>query len=184
MTLHRLRRSQLLTSRRERGLVASSPSALLSAGAVLLAAALYFVTAPTDHPRVSLSIGSSSGGEPTVTDTDTEDPVVEQTPEPPGGTVQTPTAAVDRAANPIVVLNNSKVSGLAARTAVTLQALGWDVEDSANWVGVDQPTSVVFYPAGLQDAAATLAADLKVGRVEPMPDTMPEKRIAVVLTSD
>lgn len=162
----------------------------MSAGAVLLAGALYLVTAPPDRPHVRVDLGGSdapSAGtttEPTPTSTPTGSVTGAGGPaqQSPGATSSGSSGSVDRGASPVVVLNDSKVSGLAARTSVTLQGLGWDVQDSANWQGVALTEPTVYYPAGQEDAARALAADLGIGAVLPMPGTMPEKRLTVVLT--
>lgn len=159
----------------------------MSAGAVLLAAALYFATAPHEHSQISVDLIDAGAGPstPGPTDAPSDDLNGEgqpgpTDPEPTTGVTQGP--AIDRNEHSVVVLNNSRIQGLAARTAVTLQSLGWDVQDTANWVGVQQPSAVVFYPSGQQGAAEVLAADLGGIRVEPMPSSMPEDRLTVVLT--
>lgn len=50
--------------------------------------------------------------------------------------------------------NGSGISGLAARVAQQVRADGWVVPVNANWAGVPQPSSVIFYQGAAQKTNA------------------------------
>ncbi|MBP2411929.1 hypothetical protein JOF48_000728 [Arthrobacter stackebrandtii] len=86
----------------------------------------------------------------------TSEPAPEPTPEP------TPEAVVDKAV-PVAVFNAAGVAGLAARYSDTITADGWTVAQAANWAGVPQATSVIYYSDPAQkDNAAALGALLNI----------------------
>ena len=142
----------------------SSPLALLSAGAVLLAGVTYFVTAPAKHPEIQLAAAPPMAVEP-VTAIDEKLPVVR------------------RAGTYVVVFNNSGITGLAKSTSQRLSGAGWEVVGEDNWYGAI-PASSVYYPARLKAQAELLAADLGVRRVMPAVDPMQMDRLTVILTTD
>jgi hypothetical protein len=83
----------------------------------------------------------------------------------------------------VVVLNQSGRAGLAGRTATMLRAAGWTVVATGNFRGTVVATTV-YYPAGLDDAAAALAADLPgADRIRPVFGNLSTTRLTVVLTS-
>ena len=155
-----------IKARDERGLIMSSPLALISAGAVLLAGVAYFVTSPSDTPELSLAAAPQQV-EPLT--------VLEST---------APTApVVRREGTYVVVFNNSGITGLAGRTSSRLSGAGWQVVGSDNWYGTI-PTTTVYYPARLKAQAELLAKDLGVKRVKPAIEPMQMDRLTVILTSD
>lgn len=81
---------------------------------------------------------------------------------------------------PTVVLNETTVTGLAARTAAHLRSLGWTVTGIGNWRGTI-PTTTVYYPPGLLPAARRLAFDLGVSRLRPRVHGMLTDQLTVVL---
>ena len=83
---------------------------------------------------------------------------------------------------PVVVLNETGITGLAARTAAHLRALGWTVTGIGNWRG-EIPATTVYYPAGQYAAARRLAYDLHVSRQRPVVPGMLRDRLSVVLAS-
>ena len=64
------------------------------------------------------------------------------------------------------VLNNSLITGLAARARSDFEVAGWNVTDASNYSGQNIPTSTVYYRPGTgEEAAARNLArtfDLKV----------------------
>jgi cytoskeletal protein RodZ len=56
---------------------------------------------------------------------------------------------------PVLVLNNSRITGLAARWASTIENADWSVTRTDNWTRSDLATTTVFYAKG--DKAAALA---------------------------
>lgn len=103
--------------------------------------------------------------------------------EPAPSTVE-PGSADPRTQVGVVVLNNSTISGLAARAAVDVQASGWTVAETGNFAGRISSTTV-YYDDGQQLAAQALAADVGA-RAEPrvggLPSTAPG--IVLVVTQD
>jgi len=92
-----------------------------------------------------------------------------------------PTA--DRSA-PVVVFNQTGVSGLAATFAGRLTQKGWHVTAVDNWVGT-VPSSTVYYRPGGAAAARTLRHDFPViGRVRPAVSGMPTAGLTVILAGN
>jgi hypothetical protein len=88
---------------------------------------------------------------------------------------------------PLVVLNNSTISGLAERAQTTFQAGGWTVTSIGNLDNEIISTCAYYDPAtaGAQASAAALRAQFPaIKRVEPKFDGLPAGPIVVVLTSD
>ena len=79
------------------------------------------------------------------------------------------------------VLNNSNVSGLAAGTASTLTAEGWNVAETGNFSEAQFAQTAVYYgpTAGEEQAAQTIATQLGVP-VEPKPTSL-ESTVGVVV---
>ena len=78
------------------------------------------------------------------------------TPEP------TPRAVVDKG-TPVAVFNATGTPGLAARYTGLVVGNGWTVSQSANWAGLRQPASVIFYSDPTQQAnAAALGVLLNI----------------------
>ena len=160
----------------ERGVALSSPVAVMSLAAVVLAG-IAFV---------------STGGSPD-TRADTARPVT-ATPTPAPSTVA-PQPTVQKKDAPdrrrpvrregvfVEVYNNSGISGLAGTTASTIAGAGWQVVGSDNWYGTI-PASTVYYPDRLEKPARLLAKDLGIRRVKPAISPMRLDRLTVILTAD
>jgi hypothetical protein len=145
--------------------VLSSSVALLSAAAVLVAGAAYFVTVP-DRPAATAELIAA-----------------------PAAQRVAPRQVIEPAHRPVVrrdayvdVYNNSSVKGLAGRTAATIADAGWKVVGSDNWYGTI-PASTVYYPTRLRRQAELLAHDLGIERVRPSIDPMQMDRLTVILTA-
>lgn len=81
---------------------------------------------------------------------------------------------------PVVVLNETRITGLAARVAASLRDDGWTVKGVGNWIG-NIPETTVYYPDGTYSRAQKLAADLGVTRIRPRVPGMLTNRLTVVL---
>ena len=149
----------------QRGFVMSSPLALISAGAVLLAGVAYFVTSPAKHTEVHLTAAPPAVEPQAVFERDTSLPVV------------------SRKDTYVVVFNNTTVRGLAGRTSKKLAGAGWDVVGSDNWYGTI-PATTVYYPPTLKVQGRVLARDLGIDRIKPAVDPMQMDRLTVILTDD
>ena len=168
-----------LASRRsdQRGVVAlSTPLALLSAAAVVLAGAAFVATngQRQEQPaQVSAPVTSSATPTPVAT---ARKPVIKKKP-----VKKKP--VVNRGETYVEVFNNSGISGLAGSTAARAQGAGWQVIGSDNWYGTID-ASTVYYPPQLKAAAAMLAKDLGIGRIKPAIAPMRFDRLTVILTAD
>jgi hypothetical protein len=81
----------------------------------------------------------------------------------------------------VEVYNNSGITGLAGQVASRASGIGWSVVGSDNWYGTI-PTTTVYYPAQLKDAAKQLALDLGISRTAPAVDPMRMDRLTIILT--
>ena len=166
-----------LPRRGQRGLLLSSPVALLSAGAVVLAGVAFVATggdrSAPDAPRAASATPATTPAGPVRT---AHKPVIAHR-------KPAPKPVVRRADTYVEVFNNSGVSGLAGRTAARAQDAGWQVVGSDNWYGTI-PASTVYYPRRLRPAAVLLGKDLGITRLKEAIAPMRGDRLTVVLTSD
>jgi hypothetical protein len=142
---------------------------MLSVIAVAMAGIAFVATRggePTEREVTTVSQPSSS---PSPTATATTKPK----PKPP---------AVDRGSVHVEVYNNSGITGLAGEVAEEATGIGWQVVGSDNWYGTI-PTSTVYFPAKLKQAAKQLALDLGIKRTAPAVDPMRTDRLTVILTA-
>ncbi|HET6561791.1 MAG TPA: LytR C-terminal domain-containing protein [Marmoricola sp.] len=145
----------------------SSPVALMSAAAVVLAGVAFFaVDHDTVRDRATLAAARPAPVEPQV--------VIEAVKVKP---------TVKRSEVYIDVYNNSNVTGLAGRTSERIGSAGWQVVGSDNWYGTI-PATTIYYPERLRDAAELLSKDLGIERVQPAIDPMSMDRLTLILTAD
>jgi hypothetical protein len=144
----------------------SSPVALMSAAAVVMAGVAFFAV---DHEPATQRAALASGPAPV------EPPVVLE--------ARKVEPSVRRSEVYIDVYNNSNVTGLAGRTAERIGGAGWQVVGSDNWYGTI-PATTIYYPERLRDAAELLSKDLGIERVLPAIDPMSMDRLTLILTSD
>nr|WP_254925432.1 MULTISPECIES: LytR C-terminal domain-containing protein [unclassified Rhodococcus (in: high G+C Gram-positive bacteria)] len=92
-----------------------------------------------------------------------------------------PTTSGTSADVEVRVLNNSNVSGLAAGTASTLTAGGWNVAETGNFSEAQFAQTAVYYgtAAGEEQAAQSIATELGVP-AEPKPTSL-ESTVGVVV---
>ncbi len=84
----------------------------------------------------------------------------------------------------VTVLNNSRITGLAARGAERITAAGWPVAKVGNFRGRIAVTTV-YYDPGLEAPARALAADVEgLVRVHPRFEGLPARGVVVVLTRE
>ena len=130
----------------------------------------------SDDASTSTTESSGAGGA-VAQDEASEDQVAD------GAAEEGPEAAADGEPS-VTVLNNSRVSGLAARTAAALEVGGWEVAETGN-VGGRTPATTVYHADGLEAEARRLASELGGARVAPRPsDLAGEGDLVVVLTRD
>jgi hypothetical protein len=162
-----------LRVRNQRGVVFPSPVMMLSVVAVAMAGIAYVAT---------------QGQEPTEREVTT---VARPSDPEPTKVQKLPTAkpekferVVQRGKVYVEVYNNSGITGLAGRYAARADEAGWNVVGADNWTGVI-PSSTVYFPPRLQEAAKQLALDLGIRRTMPaIEGPMRLDRLTVVLTAD
>ena len=160
----------------------SSPLALLSAGAVVLAGVAFVATNSQQPDRaVQVSAPATSTGTPTTPAATADRPVIRHKKAHKKAPPKKP--PVRRGDTFVEVFNNSGISGLAGSTAARAQGAGWQVVGSDNWYGTI-PASTVYYPARLREQATLLGKDLGIGRLRPMIAPMRGDRLTVILTRD
>jgi hypothetical protein len=85
---------------------------------------------------------------------------------------------------PLLVLNNSRIPGLAESAARHFEAGGWPVRETGNLRGRIRATTV-YYPPGEQQAAQELASRFPgIVRVLPRLSNLPGSGLTVVVTRD
>jgi hypothetical protein len=159
----------------QRGMALSSPVALLSAVAVVVAGAAFFATGSEERPAQVATPVTATPTEPA--------PATETAPAPVIKEKKHKKPPVRRAGTYVEVYNNSGISGLAGRTANRASGAGWKVVGSDNWYGT-VPASTVYFPPRLEAEAKLLARDLGVKRLRPSISPMRLDRLTVILTSD
>ncbi|HET7901157.1 MAG TPA: LytR C-terminal domain-containing protein [Candidatus Nanopelagicales bacterium] len=134
---------------------------------------------PTPSPSLSTSSTPSPSTSPTTAPSVSPSAV-----SPAPSTTTKPVSAVDRSV-PVVVLNATGKSGLAAKVAAKLRADGWKVTSVGNWTkgGIAATT---IYLNGHVAARDTMVKDLPAadGRVEFPLAGMPKLRLVVVVGKD
>lgn len=156
--------------RDERGVAAPSPVVMLSVVAVAMAGIAFVATSGDDDPgekKVAIPVRTT----PTPSATPTVTPTATPKPEP----------KVRRSTTYVEVFNNSGITGLAAKTAAKIDAAGWKVVGSDNWVG-SIPADTVYYPERLKREGKQLALDLGIKRVKVAVEPMKGDRLTVILT--
>lgn len=163
--------------------VAANPSP--SAGASTSAAASGTPTA-APSPSSAVATPSTPTSKPAATSPTAEpsttaaspslSPTIDGTP------VQEPQAGLKESTR-IVVLNQTRVSGLANRVSNGLRDAGWTVVSLGNFRGA-VPETTVYYPPGQEDAAAAVAADVPGGdRIRPRFGNLSGSSLTVIVTS-
>jgi hypothetical protein len=121
-----------------------------------------------------------------ATDTSSESSSDETTTSASSGTSTSRAAgSVDKAIS-VQVLNNSNVTGLAAKTATTLTGSGWTNVESANYSRTDVATTTVYYgkTSGEKEAAEEIAKELGVSAQPRFADIVGEPAgVIVIITS-
>jgi hypothetical protein len=159
----------------QRGVALSSPVALLSAAAVVIAGAAFFATGNDPAPVEVARPVTATPTEPPPSKTAVA-PVIKEKKKPAKPPVR-------RAGTYVEVYNNSGISGLAGSTAARASGAGWKVVGSDNWYGTI-PASTVYFPARLEAEAKLLGRDLGIRRLRPSISPMRLDRLTVILTSD
>jgi len=171
------------------GRVLLGPALAVAAVLVLIGVLLVLRPVGQGSPAVTpAALGSTSpealpaSPTPTGSAPPARSPTPARTPTPTRSPTPTPSPAVTEPA--LLVLNNSRIQGLAARAAADFRAGGWPVAGIGNLRGRIAETTV-YYPAGELAAARALAARFrKVRRVLPRLSWLPGSGLTVVVTRD
>ena len=164
-------------ARDQRGLVFPSPVVVLSVVAVVMAAVAFVATRGGEPTEREVTTVSRPSGDAT-----TRAPRPQRT-VPPDKLEKKPEPQVQRGEVYVEVYNNSGITGLAGQVAATAAEVGWQVVGSDNWYGTI-PTSTVYYPPRLKEAATMLSRDLGIDRTGPATGPMGRDRLTVILTAD
>ena len=172
-------------------LAMSSPVALLSAGAVVVAAVAFVATGTRPSPAdVAAPVTATPSAVPAPL-TRAQQPVIRAKKKQKGEVKADKADKAEKPERPVVrrgetyveVYNNSGISGLAGTTAARAQGAGWQVVGSDNWYGTIA-ASTVYYPPRLRTEAGLLAKDLGIIRLQPAIAPMRFDRLTVILTTD
>jgi cytoskeletal protein RodZ len=158
--------------------------------------------APTSSPGAATTTGgtkTSSPAQPTKTSAPakttapttkpTTKPTSKPTAKPTSKPTAKPTAKPTTAPPPpvavkapLLVLNNSRIHGLAEVGEATFSKGGWTVVGTGNYSG-RLPETTVFYSPGFNAAAQTLARQFPtITAIQPRPAGVPGSALTVVLT--
>ncbi|MDQ0029489.1 LytR C-terminal domain-containing protein [Arthrobacter bambusae] len=129
------------------GLVAFLVLPKLGSPAAITPQAVATVGSPT--PSAAASPSASSPAQASVQPSPSDTPSSTPTPT----TESTSTAPLDKTAV-VAVYNGTTTGGLAARVAGMVQGGGWPLSTVANWGGMPQQTSSVFYKGAAQKGNA------------------------------
>ncbi len=163
--------------RGQRGTVLPSPVVVLSVLAVAFAAVAYFLTQGGDPEERVIDQAAADSSETATAEPSDETTKGQQQPkkkQPP---------PVRRGEVPVVVFNNTGITGLASTVSATVEEVGWKVVGADNWYGTI-PATTVYHGPKMKRAANQLALDLGVERVLPAADQMSNDRLTLILTGE
>lgn len=180
---HRMRRD--ITS-------ALVPSLLAILAVASLITALYVWRGEDAEPPGATTAAASTGdaSEPSESATPSATPTTSKTSQPAAsaGASSAPPSSADATtqapAVAVVVLNQTRNSGLASVVADRLRARGWTVAGVGNFRGT-VPATTVYYPTGTQAQAQAAAGTLPTPpRVRPRFGNLSTTRLTIVVTDN
>jgi hypothetical protein len=163
-------------TRDQRGVVLPSPLVMLSVIAVAMAAIAFVATRGGEPTEREITPAARDAASPSAT------PSADEKSEKPEKT-EKPQPAVERGEVIVEVYNNSAVTGLASRVATRATGAGWQVVGTDNWYGTI-PSTTVYFPPRLEQAAKMLALDLGVDRTATAVAPMRMDRLTLILTGE
>ena len=158
---------------------------LALAGVVLAIGALYLLREEDsgEGPTIALPTSSETSQAPTATPTPA--PSARPTSTPVATPVATTAAPVAPAPIvPVTVPNNSRITGLADRSADRFRAGGWPVRTTGNYRGGVVAQTTVYYAPGQLASAQRFARQFDIPRVRPRFAGLPSTGMTVVVTRD
>jgi hypothetical protein len=138
-------------------------------------------TTPSSSGATSTSTGPTPSSRATTT------PAVSRSTSPSDSAENSSEALAAAQTVPLVVLNNTTISGLAAQAATRFEDGGWTVTSEGNLTNNIISTCAYYDPdvTGAEKAAKALQAQYPtIKRVEPKFDELPSGPVVVVLTPD
>jgi hypothetical protein len=156
--------------------------AVVCLGLVVLAVAIIALREPNGHV-------SGSGASNVADRTQTSSPPTSPSSSAPSTSASTsqPPSSTDLKSVPLIVLNNSTVTGLAARAAQQFEQGGWTVTNYDNLQNDIISTCAYYDPSAPNARAAAKALQRQfpgIDRVKPKFPELPSGPIVVVLTGD
>jgi cytoskeletal protein RodZ len=143
---------------------------------------------PASAPADAAAASHASSQRATATPTSTPSPTPSPTPSLTPASTPTPSpspSATASARPPVDVLNDSRVTHLAADSAAEFRAGGWVVATIGNYSSeTDVPETTLFYPDGEKAAARAFADQFGIGRVLPASSGISGTHLSVVLARD
>ncbi|MGN6331794.1 MAG: LytR C-terminal domain-containing protein [Motilibacteraceae bacterium] len=131
----------------------------------------------------SASSSADATGSAAPTDSAAASPTPTDASATPGSTGEGTATDGVKSSAVVVVLNQTRISGLAGQVAQTLRSAGWTVSGTGNFSG-NVPATTVYYPEGMQAAAEALAADVPgPDRVRPRFGNLSKDKLTVIVTS-
>ena len=162
--------------------LASSALATLAVVVLVGVLILAFGEDSADEQAQTVAASPKSVLSPTPLPTPSPSPRAERSPTPSPTPTPTPTPAVAKV--PVVVLNQTTVTGLAAKFQEELEAGGWTVSGIDDFRG-NVPATTVYFPPGLRAAAKALMAQFpQVGRIRPAFPGISTSQLTVILSKD
>jgi hypothetical protein len=159
--------------------------AVLAIGGVVLGIVLLYAFRHDGHggqgPVVAAPSSAATTKAPASTDGPTPRPSGRGTAGPTAGPTAVPVVAPIR---PVTVLNNSRIKGLADRSARKFRAGGWPVKGTGNYRGGTIAETTVYYAPGQLGSAQRFARQFDIPRVLPRFSGLPGSGLTVVLTRD
>jgi cytoskeletal protein RodZ len=132
------------------------------------------IGAPTTAPSTTTTVAggtttSTTGGAAAGSSTTTTKPVTTTTAHGGHGHKATnTTTTLPRSSVSVLVANATSTNGLAAKTSATIGAGGWSMQTPVD-ANTTEATSAVYYVAGQQQAAATIATTIGVAPTAVLP---------------
>lgn len=163
------------------------PSLLALVGTVAVVLGLLVLTGGQAEDSTPDDVAADVGPEdPAATSTEPPPTETPSTPaEPPPPPEETgPVTAAPEVREPVGILNQTSINGLAAGAKERLEAGGWEVPSTGDFTGT-VPETTVYYPDGMKAAAEALSAQFpEIGRIQPSFDGLNQSRLVVILVED
>jgi hypothetical protein len=86
---------------------------------------------------------------------------------------------------PVIVLNSTNTTGLAAKARDDIQEQDWETGEPGNYDGDQLQTTTVFFPDGMEGSAQLLQEEFPdIGEIKPAEEGMSTSSLTLVLGAD